>query len=72
MKTLSIEIEGMNCGGCVNKISNHFQNIDGISEMEVNLEGQKVTIVGNDDVSNMRVRNDLIDLGFSVKSIKKA
>lgn len=72
MKILNIEVEGMICGGCVNKISNHFQNADGISETKVNLEGQKVTIIGNDDLSNMKIRNDLIELGFSVKSIKKA
>ncbi len=72
MKTLSIEVEGMNCGGCVNKISNHFENIDGISDTKVSLEGQIVTIIADDDLSNMKVRNDLIELGFSVKSIKKA
>lgn len=72
LKILSIEIEGMNCGGCVNKITNHFQSVDGISETQVSLEEQVVTIIGNDDLSNMKVRNDLIELGFSVKSIKKA
>ncbi len=72
MKTLNIEVEGMSCGGCVKKISNHFQNIDGISETKVSLEGQTVTIIADDDLSNMKVRNDLIELGFSVKSIKKA
>lgn len=72
MKTLNIEIEGMNCGGCVNKISSHFQSVDGILETKVSLEEQTVTIIGNDDLSNMNVRNDLIELGFSVKSIKKA
>ena len=73
MKTLSIEVEGMNCGGCVSKISNHFQNIDGISDTKVSLEGQTVKIIADNDFSNMKVlRNDLIELGFSVKSIKKA
>lgn len=72
MKTLNIEVEGINCGGCVNKISNHFQNVDGIEETKVSLEGQLVTIIADDDLSNMKVRNDLIELGFSVKSIKKA
>ena len=72
MKALNIEVEGMNCGGCVSKISNHFQNIDGISDTKVSLEGQIVTIIADDDLSNMKVRNDLIELGFSVKSIKKA
>ena len=72
MKTLNIEVEGMNCGGCVKKITGHFQSIDNIEEIKVNLEDQKVLITGSDDLSNMKVRNDLIELGFSVKSIKKA
>lgn len=72
MKTLNIEVEGMNCGGCVKKITGHFQSIDSIEEVKVNLEDQNVLIIGSDDLSNMKVRNDLIELGFSVKSIKKA
>lgn len=72
MKVLNIEIEGMNCGGCVDKISSHFQSVNEISETKVSLEEQVVTIIGNDDLSNMKVRNDLIELGFSVKSMKKA
>ena len=72
MKILNIEVEGMNCGGCVNKISNHFQIIDGISDTKVSLERQTVTIISDESLSNMKVRNDLIELGFSVKSIKKA
>ena len=72
MKTLNIEVEGMNCGGCVNKITGHFQSIDNIEEIKVDLEDQNVLITGSDDLSNMKVRNDLIELGFSVKSIKKA
>ena len=72
MKALNIEVEGMTCGGCVNQISNHFQDIDGISDTKVSLEGQTVTIIADDELSNMKIRNDLIELGFSVKSIKKA
>jgi len=72
MKTLNIEVEGMNCGGCVNKITSHFQSIDNVEEIKVDPEDQKVLIIGSDDLSNMKVRNDLIELSFSVKSIKKA
>lgn len=71
MKALNIEVEGMNCGGCVNKIKNHFNEIDQVKETVVNLESQTVKILGEDDLSNMKIRNDLIELGFSVKSIKK-
>ena len=72
MKTLNIEVEGIKCGGCVKKINNHFVEVEGVSETHVQLEDQTVTIVGSDDLSNMKVRNDLIELGFNVKSMKKA
>ena len=72
MKKLNIEVEGMNCGGCVKKITSHFQSIDKIEEIKVNLEDKEVLITGSDELSNMKVRNELIELGFSVKSIKKA
>ena len=72
MKTLNIEVEGMNCGGCVSKITNHFQAMEWVNDTRVNLDNQLVEISSNDDFSNMKVRNDLIELGFSVRSIKKA
>ena len=72
MKTLNIEVEGISCGGCVDKISNHFQEVEGVSDAKVSFKGQTITITGNDNLSNMNIRNDLIDLGFIVKSIKKA
>lgn len=71
MRLLNIEVEGMSCGGCVNKITNHFQNLEGVSEIKINLEDQTMMIICSDNLSNMKVRNDLIDLGYNVKSIKK-
>ena len=71
MKKLIIEIDGMNCGGCVKKIKAHFEPLSNIQNIEVYLDDKKVEITGDDDLSNMKVRDDLIELGFSVNSIKK-
>ena len=71
MKHLKIEVEGMSCGGCVKKITNHFEGNEEISSTSVSLEGQSVEIMGTDKLSNMKIRNEILDLGFNVKSIKK-
>ena len=71
MKTINIEVEGMSCGGCVSKISNHLSENQRISDVKVSLENKTVIIEGEDDLSNMAIRNEIIDLGFTVKSIKK-
>ena len=72
MKTLNIVVEGMNCGGCVKKITNHFENVEGVMETTVSLEDKNVIIKGSDELSNMKIRNDIIELGFQVMSIQKA
>lgn len=72
MKTLDIEVEGMNCGGCVKKITEHFLANETVETVNVSLEDKAVKIVGDDSLSNMSVRNELIELGFTVNSIKKS
>ncbi len=71
MKTLNIAINGMSCNGCVTKIKAHFEGLDGIKNIAVNLDDKMATIVLDDAISNMKIRNDIIALGFEVLSIKK-
>lgn len=72
VKTLNIEVDGMNCGGCVKKITGHFSENENVQEVEVYLENKLVKIIGEDKLSNMSVRNELIELGFTVNSIQKS
>lgn len=71
MKTLNIEVEGMSCGGCVSKITKHFKVMEGVEDTKINLDNQMIAIKAKDELSNMKVRNELIELGFNVKSLKK-
>ncbi|MFT6070465.1 MAG: copper chaperone CopZ [Bacteriovoracaceae bacterium] len=71
MKTVNMEVEGIKCGSCVNKISTHFLGLKSIEEVIVSLEDKTVTIRAEDEVSNMKMRNEIIELGFKVNSIKK-
>jgi copper chaperone len=71
MKTINMEVEGMKCGSCVNKITSHFKGLQNIEDIIVSLENKTVTITAEDEVSNMKMRNDISELGFTVLSIKK-
>lgn len=71
MKNLNIEVTGINCGSCVSKIKNHFESIQGVETVNAEKETQLVTISCDEGLSNMKLRNDLLELGFSVTSIKK-
>ena len=71
MKTLNIAINGMSCNGCVNKIKNNFEDFDGVESIDISLDDKMAVIVLDDAISNMKIRNDIIDLGFEVESIKK-
>lgn len=36
--TISIQIDGMHCGGCVRSVEKAAQSVDGVSNLSVNLE----------------------------------
>ena len=72
MKTIEVHVSGISCGGCVRKITEHFEQVQSVVSTEVSLDEQIVKLSGSEDLSNMKIRNDLIELGFTVNSIKKA
>jgi copper chaperone len=45
METVVIKVNGMTCGGCVNSVRKVISAIDGVSKVEVSLEGAKATVV---------------------------
>jgi copper chaperone len=44
METLTINIKGMTCGGCVKSVTNVLQQLPGISAVNVSLELNNATI----------------------------
>ncbi len=56
MKTVTLDIQGMHCGGCQTGIEMVTQAMDGVTESKVDLEGAKgeftfdETVISADDV----------------------
>lgn len=44
MESLTLDVKGMTCGGCVNSVKRVLTSIDGVSLVEVNLDSGKVQV----------------------------
>jgi len=44
METLTLNIKGMTCGGCVKSVTNVLQPIKGVSSVDVSLEQNRAII----------------------------
>lgn len=67
MKTITFNIEGMTCGGCVNSVSNALKQVAGVSDVQVSLENQTATISFDDAQTNEQALKEAIDdTGFDV------
>lgn len=72
MNILDIEVNGMKCGGCAKKITQYFKMNSDVENVEVDLENKRVKIISSSEFSSMKVRNDLVELGFSVISLSRS
>lgn len=71
MKSVLLNVEGMSCGGCASKIENNLKGNESISQINISLEEKTVQIDGDDSLSNMTLKKEIEELGFSVTGMKK-
>jgi len=69
MKETIINVEGMMCQGCENRIKNSLKIMEGIKEVIANHKEKTVTIVG-ESVDIDKVKERIEDIGFVVKDEK--
>ena len=62
MKT--IEILNLKCGGCVNTVKKGLLSVDGIAEVEVDLENSKVMVPTEDEQVLIQVKEKLSKMGY--------
>ena len=65
MKEIILNVEGMECEGCENRIQNSLKNIEGIEKVVANHKEKIVTIVG-ENVDIDKVKERIEDIGFKV------
>lgn len=66
MKELIINVEGMVCGGCENRVNNVVSQIEGVEKVVANHEDGIVTITLNKEGSIDVIKQKIEDIGFKV------
>ena len=67
MKQSILNVEGMSCNHCVKAVTDALTALDGVSNVNVDLAGKKVTVEYEEEtVSLDRMRDAIEDEGYDV------
>lgn len=67
MTTITIDVQGMTCGGCVNSVTKALSRVDGVNNVDVSLEQNQATVTFDDSKTNADALKEAIeDAGYDV------
>jgi len=66
MKETIINVKGMMCGGCENRVKNALSNLDGIESIEVSHIDGTVKVISNGEINIDNIKQIIEDLGFEI------
>ena len=67
MKETIINVKGMVCNGCENRVKNALKTIDGVEEVEANYTNGIVKVKTKDEVEESSLKEKIEDIGFEVE-----
>lgn len=65
-----ILIEGMSCGHCVNHVREALSELNGVTGVNVNLEGKYAILDTKNDVKDEEIKHAIDDAGYEVVGIE--
>lgn len=67
MEKAIIKVEGMSCSHCVNAVTKAVGSLDGVSEVQVNLESKTATVdYDSDKITLEALKNAIEEEGYDV------
>ncbi len=66
MKEIIVNVKGMVCGGCENRIKNAIGTVEGVKEVEASYETGIVKVLGSENVKRKDIEDTIEDIGFKV------
>ncbi|WP_118788887.1 heavy-metal-associated domain-containing protein [Haemophilus haemolyticus] len=66
MKTITLNIEGMHCDGCVKSVTRVLTELDGVQSADVQLEGKANITFDENRVNIAQLIEVIEDAGFDV------
>ena len=68
-RTLALDIEGMTCASCVNRIERYLRKVDGVVEANVNLATERASVVARPDVTLDRIIAAIEAAGYEARPV---
>ena len=66
MSEINLEVKGMMCGGCENRVKNALSEIEGVKEVTADHTNGKVTVVCENTVTKDVIKETIEDIGYEV------
>lgn len=66
----TIMVEGMMCMHCVKHVNDALEKVDGVKNVDVNLEEKNAVVTMDEEVSDEALTKVVVDAGYEVKGIK--
>ena len=63
----TIEIEGMHCEGCVNRVTNVLSSIPGVKKCSVSLEDKKASLILSKEIPVSVFQEKVESIGFQIR-----
>ncbi|MEL4023823.1 copper chaperone CopZ [Lysinibacillus endophyticus] len=68
MQTVTLNVQGMSCGHCVNTVEGSVGKLEGVNEVKVNLSTAQVDVSFNESqVSIEKIKETIEEQGYDVK-----
>lgn len=68
--TKKISIEGMSCSHCVNHVKEALSELNGVTNVDVNLDAKTAVIEASADVKDEDIKFAIDDAGYEVVGIQ--
>lgn len=65
--TETIEIVGMSCNHCIEKIKRFVGEVEGVEDMQISLENKTLKVSFNSPATLEQIKDAVLDSGFEIK-----
>jgi copper chaperone len=67
MKSSTLKIHGMTCGGCVNSVTRALKNVEGVEEAKVSLESKQAEVTFDETKTDLQKIGEAVsEAGYEV------
>lgn len=67
-----IIVEGMSCGHCVNHVKTALEDLNGVTNVSVDLASKTAVVEADSDIQDADIKFAIEDAGYEVVSIEEA